>query len=79
MEIKLSGTEYELLLFFVNNRGKVLSHEEIYSALFSVWCEKNLIENAVWCLVKKLRKKLDKETSYRIQTVHKIGYRFSID
>jgi DNA-binding response OmpR family regulator len=80
-EIKLSKTEYDLLLLFLNNKGKVLSHNYIYSSLYNDYSSANLAEQAVWSLVKRLRNKirLDLRTADHIQTVHKVGYKLLIN
>jgi two-component system, OmpR family, manganese sensing response regulator len=73
--IELSAKEYQLLTYFVENQGQLLTHEQIYAYLWGADSEPT--SNVVAAQVKLLRRKLDKgfETSL-IHTVHGLGYRF---
>ena len=67
----ISPREYELLLYFVENKEQVLSRDQILDA---VWGEDFLgYDRAVDTYVKKLRQTLGK-ASYHIETVIKSGY-----
>ena len=69
--LDISPREYELLLFFVENKEQVLSRDQILDA---VWGEDFLgYDRAVDTYVKKLRQTLGK-ASYHIETVIKSGY-----
>ena len=68
-EIKLSGKEFELLEYFMRNKGKVLSKERIIEA---VW-DYDAGDNTVEVYVNYLRKKLGKDI---IRTVWGRGYVF---
>lgn len=70
--INLSFTEYELLLYFLDNSGIALSREQIID---NVWKEFDGFDRTVDAHVKSLRKKLY-PYSDSIQTVRGIGYRF---
>lgn len=71
--ISLTVTEYKLLEFLLENRGKVISRKEI---LDSVWgIDFDLGTNVVDVYVNYLRKKIDKDyTPKLIQTVIGHGY-----
>ncbi|MDL2327683.1 response regulator transcription factor [Ruminococcaceae bacterium OttesenSCG-928-A11] len=73
--VELTPTEYAILLLLCRNRGRVISSEEIFEA---VWGEKYLdSNNTVMVHIQKLRKKLD-DTGKRkkfIQTMWGVGYK----
>jgi len=69
-EIKLTTLEFDLLLLFVQNKGKCFQREEI---LASVWKEEYFgNDRAVDDLVRRVRKKLPK---LKIEAVYGYGYR----
>jgi two-component system response regulator CssR len=69
-EIKLTTLEFDLLLLFVQNKGKCFSREEI---LAGVWKEDYFgNDRAVDDLVRRVRKKLPK---LKIEAVYGYGYR----
>ncbi|MCR4776756.1 MAG: response regulator transcription factor [Saccharofermentans sp.] len=69
--LDISPREYELLLYFVENKEQVLPRDQILDA---VWGEDFLgYDRAVDTYVKKLRQTLGK-ASYHIETVIKSGY-----
>lgn len=74
-EIYLSPKEFELLLYFVINKGIVLSREKI---LDSVWGMDYFGElRTVDTNIKRLREKLG-EKAYLISTVRGTGYKFEV-
>lgn len=74
-EIPLSKIEYQLVLYFIENRNHVLSKEQILS---HVWDGqgKYVDENTLSVNIRRLRAKLEDDPSHpiRIRTVHGIGY-----
>lgn len=71
--ITLAPKEYELLLYLIENKGRVLSREQI---LNSVWGYDYFGDDrAVDTHVKKLRAAIGNQ-SWRIKTIIKAGYRF---
>ena len=75
--IKLSGREFNLLAYLVENAGRVLSHEQI---LKKVWGWEYLDSpDYVHVYLSHLRKKIevDSKNPTYLQTEHGIGYRFS--
>lgn len=74
-EISLSKIEYQLLLFFAENKNQVLSKEQI---LEHVWDSqgKFVDENTLSVNIRRLRSKLEEDPKHpqRIRTVHGIGY-----
>lgn len=72
-EISLTSTEYKLLLFFVKNKNKVLSRQEILEAVWGV--DYDLGTNVVDVYVNYLRKKIDVISDDKIiHTVFGMGY-----
>ncbi|MDM8532971.1 response regulator transcription factor [Anaerolineales bacterium HSG25] len=74
--LNLTPKEFELLLFFANRAGRVLSTEHIFENVWSFDTETNT-ENVKW-YVWRLRKKIEKGTGKPkyIVTERGIGYRF---
>ena len=69
-EIKLTTLEFDLLLLFVNNKGKSFSREEI---LNSVWGNDYFgTDRVVDDLVRRVRKRLPK---LKIEAIYGYGYR----
>ena len=70
--IKLTTLEYDLLLLFIQNKGKCFSREEILS---SVWGNDYFgTDRVVDDLVRRVRKRLSK---IKIEAVYGYGYRLS--
>lgn len=74
--INLSPKEYDLLLFFVKNRGIVLSREKLLDNLWGYSYEGDL--RTVDTHIKRLREKLNDKASL-IATVRGSGYMFEIE
>ena len=74
-EIMLSRVEYQLLLYLMENRNRVLSKEQI---LEHVWDSqgKFVDENTLSVDIRRLRAKIEEDPGHpaRIRTVHGIGY-----
>ena len=75
-EIELSFKEYELLLYFIENKGIALSREKI---LNNVWNYDYFGDaRTIDTHVKKLRAKMGKKGDY-IKTVWGMGYKFEVE
>ncbi|PZS07680.1 MAG: DNA-binding response regulator [Solirubrobacterales bacterium] len=73
--VRLSTTEFELLVYLVRNRGAVLSREQILAAVWGY--EYDPGTNVVDVYVGYLRRKLhDDDRRTPIVTVRSVGYRF---
>jgi DNA-binding response OmpR family regulator len=75
--LDLSHREFELLRFFVEHRGEVLSRDRL---LHAVWGQQNgSLTRTVDVHVARLRKKLETHPAAPafIVTVHRAGYRFT--
>ena len=59
-EVDLTPTEFEILLYLANNRGKVISSEELFE---KVWKEKYLdSNNTVMVHIRRIREKLHEDS-----------------
>lgn len=78
-EIKMSYNEFSVLSLLAGQRGRVFSKEQIYNTI-NRDAEAIDIDNAVYCLVRSLRKKLKGITQAHeyIQTVRGLGYKFIV-
>ncbi len=74
--INLSDKEIQLLEYFMNNPGKLLTHEEIYQHLWPD--QEQPSSNVLAALIRLLRRKIEAENeTVLIHTVYGKGYRFS--
>src|SRR5438874_3368952 len=73
--IQLEPKALKLLLFLIENRGRLIEKEEI---LDTIWNGTHVTENALAREIGKLRKTLgdDPKAARYIETVHTRGYRF---
>lgn len=74
--VHLTPTEYDLLTYFIQNQGKVLSHDDLLETVR----EDTRVHSThlMRVHISNLRQKIEKDTSVPrfIQTVPGIGYRF---
>jgi len=77
-EIQLSPTEFNLLLYLVDNAQTVLSRKQI---LINVWESSIYDENTVNTYIKRLRHKIEdsKENPLYIKSVRGFGYIFDME
>lgn len=70
--VMLTALEYRLLLIFVNNKGRLLSRQQILDHIWDI--DGNFVEdNTLTVYVKRLREKLG--DAINIETVRGLGYR----
>ncbi len=75
-QIILTYKEYELLMYLVENRARVVEREELLDELWDYNAE---IETRTLDIhIRTLRQKLGEEGSTYIKTVRSVGYRFAI-
>jgi len=74
-EIALSKLEFDLLLYFMENRGVVLDRNTL---LEDVWKDKDFKqEKTVNVTVNRLRKKIDPQNQkYYLESIRGVGYKF---
>jgi len=72
-KVYLSHKEYQMLMYFIDNKRKILSRDQLLDRIwgYDYYGDQRIVDT----YVKKLRKKL-KAASVYIQTVVKIGYMF---
>ena len=74
-EIHLTSTEYKLLLYLMENKGRVLTKAVLLEQLWDV--DGNFVDdNTVRVNIKRLRQKLNDEKQEYIVTVFGMGYTF---
>jgi DNA-binding response OmpR family regulator len=78
-DMKLTTTEYDLLLYFVKHTGKVLTRDEIMQNIRGIsWMS---FDRSVDVLVSRLRfkfKALGNKKEHVIKSIHSVGYLFCI-
>lgn len=76
-EVKLTRKEYDLLLFFITNKNRVLTREAIAEHL---WGDDSCLADSfdfLYSHIKNIRKKIEKHGGFNyIQTVYGLGYKF---
>ena len=75
---ELRGMEYKLLLYLLENTGRVITRDEI---LDNVWCDENTCYATIAVHIKELRKKIEADTKNPaiIKTVWGVGYVVEVD
>jgi DNA-binding response OmpR family regulator len=78
--IDLTRKEYELLLYFISNKNKVVTKESIVDHLWGDHANMTDTFDFIYSHIKNLRKKLSESgcPDY-IRSVYGIGYRFSVE
>lgn len=74
-EVELAPKEYELLVYLIENQGRVLSREKILNAIwgYDYFGDDRVVDTHI----KKVRKKIGSKAKY-IHTVVRAGYKFDI-
>ena len=75
-KVELTATEFRILLYLASYPGYVLSHKQIYEA---VWEEEYVHDDAnVTSHISHIRKKIEPDPNHPvyIQTVRGVGYKF---
>lgn len=77
-KIKLTKKEYELLVYLVINKNKVLTKHSISEHIWGDYIDRSDSYDFIYSHLKNLRKKiLDKGGNDYIQTIYGIGYKFT--
>lgn len=76
-EVNLSALEYRLLLFFLNNRGIILSRNRLLEEIWDASGE-FVNDNTLTVYIKRLREKIEKNPQEPeiLKTVRGLGYKF---
>lgn len=74
-EIKLTALEFKLLTYLINNKGKLVSKQELFD---NVWNDKFTQDGTLNVHIRKIREQIedDPNNPQYITTVWKEGYRF---
>jgi DNA-binding response OmpR family regulator len=76
----LTRKEYDLLIYFISNKNRVLTKESIAEHLWGDNIDLADSFDFIYTHIKNLRKKmLDKGSKDYIQTIYGMGYKFNID
>ena len=78
-DLFLSALEYRLLLVFINNRGIVLTRNQLLDAIWDVAGE-YVNDNTLTVYIKRLREKIEDDPANPqiILTVRGIGYKVEV-
>ncbi|MBQ2798577.1 MAG: winged helix-turn-helix domain-containing protein, partial [Ruminiclostridium sp.] len=78
-DIYLSALEYRLLLVFINNRGIVLTRNQLLDAIWDVAGE-YVNDNTLTVYIKRLREKIEDDPANPkiILTVRGLGYKVEV-
>lgn len=74
IEVSLTQSEWDLLVFFVHHRGEALSRETLFSAL---WGEGDYESRALDVHIASLRRKINDPHGEILATVYGMGYRLN--
>jgi DNA-binding response OmpR family regulator len=75
--LELTKKEFELLLFFVSNAGRVIAKESLAGQLWGDDTDLSYSFDFVYAQIKNLRKKLrEKGAKDYIKTIYGVGYKF---
>jgi DNA-binding response OmpR family regulator len=78
--VNLTAKEYDLLLFFVSNKNRVVSKNSIAEHLWGDDSDQMDSHDFIYVHLRNLRKKLvDKGCTDYVQTIYGIGYNFKIN
>lgn len=75
-EIKLTRTEYDLLVYLAKHAGRILTHQILLQAVWGP--EYGQETDYLWAYIRRLRRKIETNPSapQYILTEHGVGYRF---
>lgn len=79
-EVILTGKEYDLLLYFISNKNRVVSKNSIAEHLWGDDADQIAGHDFIYTHIKNLRKKLlEKGCADYLQTIYGIGYNFKVN
>ncbi len=79
-QVTLTAKEYDLLLFFVSNKNRVLSKNSIAEHLWGDDSDQMDSHDFIYVHLRNLRKKLaEKNCTDYVQTIYGIGYNFKVN
>tara|TARA_B100000902_G_scaffold39769_1_gene47311 strand:+ start:407 stop:1096 length:690 start_codon:yes stop_codon:yes gene_type:complete len=76
-EVELTNTEFNLLLYFVSNKNRVLSKTNLAEYMSSKYFDYGFSNDVIYGHIKNLKKKLDSAGAPEyIKNVYGVGYKF---
>jgi len=76
-KVMLTGKEFDLLLFFISNKGRVLPKDSIAEHIWGDHMDQSNSFDFIYTHIKNMRKKLiEAGSNDYLQTVYGIGYKF---
>lgn len=77
MEISLSCSEFDILLYLAQQPGQVFTKTQLFQHLYQDELAVD-IDNLIYCLIRSLRKKMEPDPRHPryIHTVRGVGYKF---
>ena len=79
IELKLTKKEYELLLFFLSNRNRVLTKNSICEYIYGDFIDQLDSFDFIYSHIKNLRKKLlNAGCDDYLKTIYGVGYKFNV-
>jgi DNA-binding response OmpR family regulator len=76
--VDLTNTEFNLLLYFITNKNRVLSKTNLGEYMSSNYHDYSFSDDLVYTHIKNLKKKLEKSgCSDYIKNIYGVGYKFS--
>jgi DNA-binding response OmpR family regulator len=77
-ELILKKKEYELLLFFISNKTRIISKSSLVEHIWGDDADRTDSFDFLYSQIKNLRKRLQQcKASYNIEAIYGIGYKFS--
>ena len=77
LDVELTNTEFNLLLYFVSNKNRVLSKTNLAEYMSSKYFDYGFSNDVIYGHIKNLKKKLEKAGSPEyIKNVYGVGYKF---
>ena len=80
-ELNLNKKEYDFLYLLASSPRRIYTFEQIYQIVWKDYLVGD-IKNIIWCLVKRLRKKLntiEDGAGNCIVSVREVGYKFELN
>jgi DNA-binding response OmpR family regulator len=77
IEITLTKKEYELLLFFISNKERIISKNSLAEHIWGDNSDQSDTYHFIYSQIKNLKRKLhEKGSRYNIQAIYGLGYKF---
>ena len=79
VDVDLTNTEFNLLLYFVSNKNRVLSKTNLAEYMSSKYFDYGFSDDVIYGHIKNLKKKLEKSGAPDyIKNIYGVGYKFIV-